>query len=121
MVAILNYLNDRVGIISLLVGTVLLIISFITYKFPPKKINIFYGYRTVASMQSQKTWDFAQKDSVFKMFFLGLIMLAVSSLNLFFDINQEVATVIGLIVMVAGMVIMIFMTEKAIKKNFPKE
>ncbi len=121
METILNYLDSRVGIISLLVGIVLLILSFIMYKFPPKKINIFYGYRTPSSMQSQETWDFAQRYSTFGMFLLGIIMLIIASVNLFVKINQGISTIIGMAVMISGLAIMIFMTERAIKKNFPKK
>ena len=31
--------------------------------WPPKKINMTYGYRTTRSMKSQSAWDFAQKYS----------------------------------------------------------
>lgn len=121
MIAVLDYLNTRIGIISLLVGIVLIILSLVMYKFPPKKINIFYGYRTAASMKSQQAWDFAQKNSTAKMFQLGVVMLAVSSLNLFVDISQGFATILGMAVMVLGIGFMIFQTEKAIKRNFPNE
>lgn len=121
MTAILDFLAERFGIISLLVGIVFVVLALIMYKYPPKKINIFYGYRTVASMQNQETWDFAQKHSTTKMLQLGIFMLALSLLNLFFDISQEVATIIGFVAMLFGIFIMIFLTEQAIKRKFPKE
>ena len=121
METILNYLDTRVGIISLLTGIVLLIMSFIMYKFPPKKINIFYGYRTPASMQNQQTWDFAQKDSASRMFSLGGIMIITAFLNLFVKISQGISTIIGVALMISGLFVAVFLTEKAIKRNFPKE
>ena len=37
----------------------LFLISVIFWKFPPKKINGFYGYKTPKAMQNQQIWDFA--------------------------------------------------------------
>jgi uncharacterized membrane protein len=37
----------------------LFLLSILFYKFPPKKINSLYGYRTVKAMQNQQIWDFA--------------------------------------------------------------
>jgi uncharacterized membrane protein len=33
----------------------------ITYFFPPKKINTWYGFRTPSSQKNQQTWDIANK------------------------------------------------------------
>lgn len=38
-----------------------LICGLVTKKFPPKKINSFYGYRTTKSMKSDENWQAAQK------------------------------------------------------------
>ena len=39
----------------------MLIISFIYFKYPPKKNNYLYGYRTKRSMQNNETCTFANK------------------------------------------------------------
>ncbi len=39
---------------------VLFIVSFLFFKFPPKSINAFYGYRTYQSMQNIENWNFAK-------------------------------------------------------------
>lgn len=61
-----------------------LICGLVTKKFPPKKINSFYGYRTTKSMKSDENWQAAQKYmSVFFIrysivsFALGIILSAV--------------------------------------------
>ena len=58
---ILNYLANRVGIVSFLTGIILIIYGLIMMKFPPKEINLFFGYRTERARKNQEVWDFAQK------------------------------------------------------------
>lgn len=38
---------------------VLFILSILFYRFPPKRINAFYGYRTNQSMQNIENWNLA--------------------------------------------------------------
>ena len=37
----------------------LFFVSILFWKFPPKKINKFYGYRTYRTMQNNGIWNFA--------------------------------------------------------------
>lgn len=121
MEEILNYLAERIGIVSFLVGIIFTVSALIIYRFPPKKINYFYGYRTTSSMKNQQVWDFAQKYSSVKMLQIGLFIFAISFLNLIVDINQFQATIIGIALLILACIYMMIMTEKAIKKNFPNE
>jgi len=121
MEEILNYLAERIGIVSFLVGIIFTITAIILYRFPPKKINYFYGYRTASSMKNQQVWDFSQKYSAIKMIQIGLFLIVVSFLNLIVDINQEQATFLGIALMILACIYMMIMTEKAIKKNFPNK
>lgn len=50
---------DKLLYAHLLLGPLMLVLSFIFKKFPPRKINSFYGYRTPRSMRSQEAWDCA--------------------------------------------------------------
>ena len=116
---ILNYLADRIELVTFLVGIIFIITGLLMRKFPPKKINALYGYRTSSSMKSQQVWDFSQKYSADKMVLGGLFLFAVSFLRSFIDTSQEVPIIIGLILMIMVCIYMFFTTEKAIKKNFP--
>ena len=49
----------------------LVAVSAAFWIWPPKKINMTYGYRTTRSMKSQSAWDFAQKYSAKWMTVLG--------------------------------------------------
>ncbi len=121
MDAILNYINERVGIIPFLIGIVLIIMALIMMRFPPKKINYIYGYRMPSAMKNQEVWDFSQKYAAIKMLQIGLVLFAVSFLNLLFDISQEVSLFLGISLMIFGFIYMVMFTERAIKKNFPNQ
>ena len=43
--------------ILFLSGGIFYLVALVLSKFPPKKINYFYGYRTKASMKSQESWN----------------------------------------------------------------
>lgn len=116
----LDFLADRIGLVPFLTGIAFIIMALIMRRFPPKKINDLYGYRTPSSKKSQEAWDFSQKYSAVKMFQLGLLLFVTSFLNLF-GISQEQSVFVGIGLMVLGCAYMIFVTEKAIKKNFPNE
>jgi uncharacterized membrane protein len=121
METILNYLNDRIGIIPFVIGIVFIAASLIMIVFPPKKINFLYGYRTAASMKNQQVWDFSQNYSAKKMLWCGFVIFSLSFLNLIFDISQEFSLVLGLILLILGCIYMFVSTEKEIKKNFPNQ
>ena len=42
--------------IHLMLGPLMVVLSYIFMRFPPKKINHIYGYRTPRSMRSQEAW-----------------------------------------------------------------
>jgi uncharacterized membrane protein len=121
METIFSYLIENTLFISLLVGVIYMVTAVITLKFPPKKINDFYGYRTAASKKNQEVWDFSQRYSGIKMFQIGLFLTIISFANIFLKLNEGVALGIGLSLLVATCIYLFFTTEKAIKKNFPNE
>ncbi len=47
-------------LIPVLTGIIFIIADFIQLRFPPKKINNLYEYRTTRSMKIQEVWDLAQ-------------------------------------------------------------
>lgn len=115
---ILNYIAESIGFMSFLVGIIFTSAAMILYRFPPKKVNYLYGYRTTSSMQNQQVWDFSQKFSAIKMLQLGLLLIVISFLNFFITISQENATFLGIGIMILGCIYIFSATEKAIKKNF---
>lgn len=101
------------GLITLIAGRILI-------KFPPKSINMLYGYRTASSMKSQEAWDFAQVYSARLMTRLAVYLILGSFLFLLFDVSEIQAMIIGLPLVVIVAFSLIFFTERAIKKRFKK-
>ena len=107
-------------LLCFLLGVVFLIGAQITLRYPPKKINSLYGYRTKNSMKSQQHWDFAQRYSSIKMKALGLIYLLMG--GLFYFLNYE-SVAVGLLIGITTVppLVLLLQTEKAIKTQFPKD
>jgi hypothetical protein len=113
----MNFVNDSV-LIPLLVGPIFIVAGLIMIKFPPKKINGLYGYRTPSSMKNQERWDFAQRYSANEMIKLGGLLLLSSSVGLIFQPSSSISAVIGLGFTIIVVVILIVRVERAIKNRF---
>jgi len=99
----------------LIVGFVFAVAALITLKFPPKKINSIYGYRTSRSMKNQENWDLAQRFSSQFMLKQGLIMLLLAFILAVLPITTEVATLISLLLLVTSVINLFVQTEKRLK------
>jgi uncharacterized membrane protein len=66
-----------------------LVISLLYYFFKPKKINLFFGYRTYQSKKSQKNWTIANTIASI-IFLMGAIcsLLLSTCLKLFTSIDS---------------------------------
>lgn len=71
---------------QMFIGPLMLVISIVFLKFPPKHINKLYGYRTTKSMLNQANWDFANKEFA-KLFMIGNIFTIITQIltTLLFD------------------------------------
>ena len=101
-------------------GLIFCLAGYIQLRFPPKKINHLYGYRTSTSMQSQKCWDFAQQYSAKKMTKLGAYTAALGLLSWITNIQFVWAIWISIIIIVIGPILMLLKIEKELIKRFPK-
>jgi uncharacterized membrane protein len=94
----------------------MLVLALVIRKFPPKKINPIYGYRTRRSMMNQQTWDAANTYST-----KGMINIAVWSLGLAvvtYYIYPEITLWVTIIVNTLLLFVVIFSTENYLKKHF---
>ena len=97
----------------------LFLLSIIFLKFPPNKINNWYGYRTHKTMLNQKIWDFANKIFTKNLIiysgisFLGGLLLA----NL---VNTEF-TWQPMALVFLSVIVSIIKTEKSINESFTEE
>jgi uncharacterized membrane protein len=104
------------GVLPLfIVGFVFALTAFITLKFPPKKINSIYGYRTSRSMKNQENWDLAQRFSSQLMLKQGLITLLLALILAVLPIPIEIATLISLLLLLTSVINLFVQTEKRLK------
>ncbi|MDA9851449.1 SdpI family protein [Flavobacteriaceae bacterium] len=111
---------NSLSLILVLTGFIFYVAGFVQYKYPPKRINHLYGYRTKKSMSNLKIWKFAQSYAAkkmqglgFSLFFLGLILSVI-------DINKGLGIWLGIALVTAAPFLMLFEIEKELKKRFPK-
>lgn len=99
-------------------GLIFIIAGFIMHKFPPKKINSLYGYRTTSSMENQEKWDFAQNYSSKEMMKLGFLLFVSSLLSQITNFDNLTNMFIGLGLMILIVILLLLRVEKAINIKF---
>ncbi len=109
---------NSILLIPILTGAIFIIIGLILLKFPPKKINGLYGYRTSSSMKDQERWDFAQNYSAKEIIKLGGLLMLSSLIGLFCKFKESIAIILGVGLLITMVVILLIRVERAIKKNF---
>ena len=104
-------------------GLIFMLAGFIMLKFPPKKINSLYGYRTSSSMKNRERWDFSQKYSAIEMIKLAAILTLSSVIGLIYNPDGELGRFLGLGLglMILMVVVLLIRVEKAIKNKFGNE
>ncbi|MDH3711262.1 MAG: SdpI family protein [Cyclobacteriaceae bacterium] len=98
-----------------ILGGLITIVGLLFYTFPPKKINLIYGYRTRRSMRNQETWEAANRYSSLLMILAGILGLLSGSICLLLGAS----VIIPQIVVVILLVLLMVMTERFLKKTFP--
>jgi len=98
----------------------MILIGVLVFKYPPKKINSFIGYRTSKSMKNQKNWNFANNYAGKLSINIGIIMTFFSIIlfiiNYYSILNFTENTL--LIITFSELIILIllmFRVEKKIK------
>jgi len=114
----MGVLSNSFSIVLSLVGVVFFLAGYMLLRFPPKKINSWYGYRTKSSMRNQERWDFAQKYSGIESLRLGVIYIVIAVVGLFVPMPTLLQDFLHLPVMLAFIILMIVRVEKAIKQEF---
>lgn len=108
---------DKLNQLPIITGAILIIVGFVMYRFPPKKINFFVGYRTPKSMDSQENWDFSQKYAASEMIKSGVALLPISLIGLFTTLSD-----FGIFAIIIVFIFMpILRTEIALRRKFTKQ
>lgn len=99
----------------LLPGVIFIIAAFISQRYPPKKINATYGYRTQKSMQNEENWQLANKYSSKLMIKVG-VMLALAGLVFSFLVSDMmISGILTAVLTVAAAMMIFFFTERQLK------
>ena len=111
-------LDNPLFLIPLMSGLLFCIAGYVMLKFPPKKINSLYGYRTTSSMKSKDRWDFSQKYSAIEMMKAGGILAVCSGIGLLYQPADLTSMFLGLGLMILAVALLVIRIEKAIHKKF---
>ena len=95
---------------------VLFLISIIFWKFPPKKVNNLYGYRTPKAMQNQQIWDFA--NSTFNQAFFKYSGFSLIAALLLASVSRVELKWEPMILVALSIIVSIIKTERSINDNF---
>lgn len=109
--------------ISLIVPLVMVVFGLIAMRGGPRKVNIWYGYRTPMASKNQDTWVFAHKYVGRLMLPMGIVLILVSVGTIFLrDHGTVPGTLPGVLALigVAMVIILIFPTEMALRRTFDK-
>ena len=92
-------------------------------KKAPKKINEAFGYRTAMSMKNEDTWEFAHHYCGRIWYICGLVTLPITVIVMLSVIGKNVdviGTAGGIVVgvQIVLFIVAVFLTERALKKNF---
>jgi len=99
-------------------GLIFMLTGLIMLKFPPKKINSLYGYRTNSAMKNQDRWDFSQKYAAIEMIKLGGLLTLSATIGIIYNPTNKIGMILGLGFMILMVVFLLIRVEKAIKNKF---
>jgi uncharacterized membrane protein len=94
----------------------MLLLGWLLKKFPPKKINHLYGYRTQRSMKNQATWEAANTYSSLFFFKVSLYSFFIPVALYFLYPQQNVLFTI--ITNTLLLLYVLYATEKHLKARF---
>lgn len=99
-------------------GLLILLVGYLYQRFPPKKINYIYGYRTKRSMANQQVWDYANSLGAKMIIRVGWLVLAVGLISYYLlPEHSLIITVSALIIFLLGS---LYYSEKELDRHFDK-
>ena len=108
---------------SLLIPVIMLVFGWIFRCQAPKKINVWYGYRTARSMKNEDTWVFAHQHIGRTWMLVGAVLLVISVIPMIAvygkdDDTVSVVSLVLLFVQMLPMIMSLIPTERALKRTF---
>lgn len=113
-------------VMELLVPLTMIVLGNIFFRKAPKVINSVYGYRTSMSMKNQETWKFAHNycGKIWRVIGWIVFVIALVVMMTVFGKSEDEVGGIGtylIIFQTVCLIIPIFPTERALRKNFDKD
>jgi len=106
-------------LLTSLTGLIVLLGGLIWKKYPPKKINLIYGYKTRRTMANQKVWDYANKVGAQMFIYVGSISALVSLICYTF-FPTPLSILIGSVLVLVWLGIGIYWCETKLNERFDK-
>ena len=108
---------------SLLIPVIMLVFGWIFRCQAPKKINVWYGYRSARSMKNEDTWVFAHQHIGRTWMLVGAVLLVISVIPMIAvygkdDDTVSVVSLVLLFVQMFPMIMSLIPTERALKRTF---
>ena len=108
---------------SLLIPVIMLVFGWIFLRQAPKKINVWYGYRSARSMKNEDTWVFAHQHIGRTWMLVGAVLLVISVIPMIAvygkdDDTVSVVSLVLLFVQMLPMIMSLIPTERALKRTF---
>ena len=108
---------------SLLIPVIMLVFGWIFRCRAPKKINVWYGYRSARSMKNEDTWVFAHQHIGRTWMLVGAVLLVISVIPMIAvygkdDDTVSVVSLVLLFVQMLPMIMSLIPTERALKRTF---
>ena len=97
----------------------LFLLSIIFWKFPPRKINNWYGYRTFKAMQNEDIWNFA--NNTFNKNLLMYAGFSFIAVMVFASFSTKELTWQPMVLAMLSIVVSIIKTERALNDNYTEE
>jgi uncharacterized membrane protein len=104
---------------QLVLSAVFIIAGLLMAKYPPRKINPLYGYRTRRSMQSQEAWNYAQRVSSRRIVLSGIAGILVFIAAWMLEFNEGIQAILMIATLFLSLVYVVFNVERNLKKKFP--
>ena len=108
-----------------LIGLAYILNGIISSLIPPKKINLYYGYRTKFARKNQEIWDYANKRFIKISIQFGIILIIMEAIYIivfksstYFFIERVFTSLVLLIIIVAAPLVYM---EMEIREKFKNE
>ena len=97
----------------------LFLLSIIFWKFPSKKINNLYGYRTVKAMQNEQIWDFS--NSIFNKNLLIYSGISLLGSLLLASFTSKELTWQPMLLVLLSVLVSVIKTERGLSDKYTEE